>query len=683
MGAPLPDDPCLERIDREPLAGGPARVVELLATGTNGGAQEHLFSLLTRMDRERYEVTVVSLSHGSSVRRLQRAGFDVRVIEEAEDSAAVESLARLLDELRPDVLHNHMYRAEVVGTRAALTLAEACGRRPWVISTVHSSRVRSLEDRERLRALTPFIDHMIAVSKAIERKIADEGRLGAPVSRIYNGVDLQRYDHLAACCTLHEEYSLPDGGPIVGVVARLEPEKGHPTLLEAWPTVLRAAPDARLLIVGEGSQRDALEAQAAALGIAGQVVFTGRRDDVPAVTAALDVAVLPSYREAQGLTILEAMALGRPVVASNVGGIPEMIEDGLTGLLVPPHDAGRARRGHRAAAAGPPVRRHAGPRRPRPGPRALLYRADGPGRRDALRRGRPRSPRRRAGRRLTIARPVPSGRCQDAPLWCMVELILPEGRSVMPEVRPAPSPDAEPIITQPLVAVVIPALNEAGKIGRVLDKLPRDGRFEAIVVDDGSSDGTGDEARAHGAAVVLRHEQRRGVGAAIRTGFECGVVRGRPWLALLSGDDQHEPAELVGALEEALDSGAEYVQGSRWLRGGRVDGDSGGRGFGTRIYSVAFSLLSLHRVTDATNGFRVFRSSILADPAVDLSQAWLDSYDLEPYLLYKAIRRGYRVIEHPVTVRYHRHEGFTKMRGLRDWWRLFRPALLLRLGVKH
>jgi glycosyltransferase involved in cell wall biosynthesis len=152
-------------------------------------------------------------------------------------------------------------------------------------------------------------------------------------------VDLQRYDHQQPCCTLPEEYGMEPGSKLVGVVARMEPEKGHPTLLEAWPAVVRAVPDAYLLVVGEGSQRQALEQQARDLRIAHRVVFTGRRDDVPAVTAALDVAVLPSYREAQGLTILEAMALARPVVASNVGGIPEMIEDGVTGLLVEPHDA--------------------------------------------------------------------------------------------------------------------------------------------------------------------------------------------------------------------------------------------------------------------------------------------------------------------------------------------------------
>src|SRR5664280_2143340 len=110
-----------------------------------------------------------------------------------------------------------------------------------------------------------------------------------------------------------------------------------------------------------------------------------------------------------------------------------------------------------------------------------------------------------------------------------------------------------------LVAVIIPALNEAGKIGRVLDKMPRDGRFEAIVVDDGSTDGTGDEAREHGAAVVVRHQVRGGDGAAIRDGWKAGLARNRLYLALVSGDDQHEPDELAGALDRLIAGKADYI----------------------------------------------------------------------------------------------------------------------------
>src|SRR3954452_20299392 len=340
VSAPSSLDPCLEVVDRPSLVGGQRiRVVELLATGTNGGAQEHLYSLVTRMDDRRYDVSVVALSPGSAVRKLQRAGIPTLVIDDPDDAIAVGALAAHLAELRPDVIHNHMFRAETVGTRAAIALAEVGQRRPYVVSTIHSSRVRSDEDRQVLRDLTPQMDQLIAVSKMIERKLVDEGRATIPVRRIYNGVDLSRYDHVEQRCTLPDEYGIEPGSELVGIVARLEPEKGHATLLEAWPSVLHAVPDAYLLIVGEGSRRPSLEAQARDLRIAHRVIFTGRRDDVPAVTDALDVAVLPSYREAQGLSILEAMARSRPVVASNVGGIPEMVEDGRTGLLVEPHEA--------------------------------------------------------------------------------------------------------------------------------------------------------------------------------------------------------------------------------------------------------------------------------------------------------------------------------------------------------
>jgi glycosyltransferase involved in cell wall biosynthesis len=332
-------------------------VTQVMASGAGGGAQVHVQNLVTRLPADRFDAEVVSLSDGPAVRRLRAQGVSVQLIESEDDVTAHNQLLALLMARPPQVVHNHMYRAEVIGTRAALSLAEAGHPRPYIVGTVHSSRLRSTDDRQAIRHLTPAMDRLIAVSRSIVAKLLDEGRTGAPVELIYNGVDLQRYEYTEACCTLPEEYGFPEGSPLVGVVARLEPEKGHATLLEAWPLVLEGVPEARLLVIGEGSQRAALEARAEELGLLGEpchgdacvgtrharpgakVVFTGLRDDVPAVTAALDVAVLPSYREAQGLAILEAMALRRPVVATAVGGVPEMVEHERTGLLVPAHDA--------------------------------------------------------------------------------------------------------------------------------------------------------------------------------------------------------------------------------------------------------------------------------------------------------------------------------------------------------
>ncbi len=331
-------------------------VTQLMASGAGGGAQVHVQSLVEHLDPERFDVQVISLSDGPAVRRIRAQGKCVHVIDVTDDDLALEAVLALLRVRPPDILHNHMYRAEIIGTRAALALAEGGSPRPYVIGTVHSSRVRSEEDKALLRWLTPSMDRLIAVSKAIVAKLEAEGRTAAPIELIYNGVDLKRYEYTEACCTLPEEYGFPEGAPLVGVIARLEPEKGHATLIEAWPRVLKQVPEARLLIVGEGSQRATLEAQADALNLLGcgcspdhsvgtkharpdaKILFTGLRDDVPAVTAALDVSVLPSYREAQGLAILEAMALRRPVVATRVGGVPEMIDHGRTGLLVPSRD---------------------------------------------------------------------------------------------------------------------------------------------------------------------------------------------------------------------------------------------------------------------------------------------------------------------------------------------------------
>jgi len=311
------------------------RLLQLLATGGTGGAQESYTGLLLRLDRARYEVRALSLSRGHAVQRLRRLGVEVEVIDAPDDEAAVRELAAYLRREEIDLVHAHMYRAEVVGTRAALAAGTAV-----IMATVHSSRVRSPEDVAALAALTPAMDRLIVPSQAIAHKVRAEGRGAARFSVVPNGVDLARFALPAGPCTLRDEYAIPCEEVLIGVVARLEPEKGHRYLIEAMPGLLERAPRTWLAIIGEGSTCDALRAQAAALPdeVRSRIVFTGRRVDISAVSADLDVAVVPSLREAQGISILEAMARRRPVVASAVGGIPEVLTDGVDGLLVPPAD---------------------------------------------------------------------------------------------------------------------------------------------------------------------------------------------------------------------------------------------------------------------------------------------------------------------------------------------------------
>ena len=312
------------------------RVLQLLATGGSGGAQESYTGLLLGLDRTRYDVRALSLSAGSAVQRLRGLGVAVDVIDEADDELAVRELAAWLRREEIDLVHAHMYRAEVIGTRAAVAAGTAV-----IVATVHSSRVRSAEDVGTLASLTPQMDRLVVPSASIERKVRAEGRGAARFAIVPNGIDLSRFSGLVRPCALRREYGIPSSAPLLGVIARLEPEKGHRHLVAAMPAILEAVPDAWLAVIGEGSEADALRAQAASLGrrVAGRIVFTGRRDDVSAVTADLTVAVLPSLREAQGISLLEAMARRVPVVASDVGGIPEVITDGVDGRLVPPGDA--------------------------------------------------------------------------------------------------------------------------------------------------------------------------------------------------------------------------------------------------------------------------------------------------------------------------------------------------------
>jgi len=230
------------------------------------------------------------------------------------------------------------------------------------------------------------------------------------------------------------------------------------------------------------------------------------------------------------------------------------------------------------------------------------------------------------------------------------------------------------------ILLVLPALNEAGKIGRTIAKVPAGVVDEILLVDDGSTDGTGEEAAALG-ATVLRHPRNMGVGAAIRSGILYADAHGFDVVVVAASDDQDVPAEIPRLLKPLDEGKAEFVQGSRYRRGGQRVHHPLSRTVMTWWYSVMFSALALRLVTDGTNGFRAFRTkTALSFP---LDQEWLNHYELEPYLYLRCLQRGV-AREVPVTKVYpaERKVGYTKMRPFRDWWGIFRPLLLVRLGLR-
>lgn len=233
---------------------------------------------------------------------------------------------------------------------------------------------------------------------------------------------------------------------------------------------------------------------------------------------------------------------------------------------------------------------------------------------------------------------------------------------------------------QQRILLVIPAYNEQGKIGIVVRKVPRELGLTIIVVDDCSTDETAAEAAVAGAHVI-RHECNLGVGGAIRTGIDYALEHHYDVVSVISGDDQHDPSELLGLLSPIILDDYDLVQGSRRLQGLQAPNIPLLRRLLTAIYSITFRLLTGFPCTDATNGGRAFHVRILADQKINLWQDWLNTYELEPYLLFQAIRAGFRVTEAPMKVIYH-NNGTTKMKPIRDWWRIFRPMVYLSLGLK-
>jgi dolichol-phosphate mannosyltransferase len=230
------------------------------------------------------------------------------------------------------------------------------------------------------------------------------------------------------------------------------------------------------------------------------------------------------------------------------------------------------------------------------------------------------------------------------------------------------------------IAAVIPAYHEEAHMDTVVKRVRDCGCVERIyVIDDGSVDRTAELAKLAG-AVVVTQKVNMGVGAAIRSGFVRARQDGFDIAVVMGGDNQDDPTQIPRLLKPMLDGGYDLVQGSRWLAGGDTHNIPLFRRFTTQLYALIIRVCTGFPFTDGTNGFRAVRLSIL--DKIDLTPEWLNRYELEPYLLYKAVKLGFKIKEAAVTKSYFLKEGYTKMVPVLDWWRILRPVIFLRLGIK-
>ncbi len=312
-------------------------VLHLIETSGPGGAEKMLISLVENLDPGQYRSIICLLKDGWLNTQLCQRGFDTVIIPQQKglDPGWIYKCIKLIRQKKIDLLHTHEFAMNVYGCIAAWIT------RIPVITTVHGRSYYG--DRWRRRLAYQFVAkhslRMVAVSEDIRRFMIEQVSVRSRyLITIYNGIDPKVYCTTEDGIQIKKELKIADAAPVIGTIGNLYPVKGHTYLLKAAVQVVRNYPEAVFLFIGRGNLLNQLQEEAGRGGIAKNVRFLGFREDIAAFLQTMDIFVLPSLSEGLPLSLLEAMAAGKPAVATNVGGNPEVMLDGETGFLVPPKD---------------------------------------------------------------------------------------------------------------------------------------------------------------------------------------------------------------------------------------------------------------------------------------------------------------------------------------------------------
>ncbi|KUO50460.1 MAG: hypothetical protein APF76_07320 [Desulfitibacter sp. BRH_c19] len=317
-----------------------------------GGMYNHVQSLIKNINPAIYESILVCPARVAAKMNTNCKVYNLELTENITPSNDLKTLNKLIHIVnveKPDLIHTHGAKAGVFGRLAAKRLGAISG----TVSTVHNfiyqcpaSWLKGKLFSYFQRQLVPSADHYIAVSNALANNLCFNENLSKDkISVIYNGVNLKDFEMMFDCNAAKEALLLDIKEPVVGVIARLIPEKGVQHFLKMADIVSKKLPGCQFLIIGSGPLRDSLVDQAYDMGIEARIIFCGYRKDIPMLLPIINVLVIPSLSEGLSITALEAMASRRPIVAYNTGGLPELIVNEETGLVVKKGDINGLSRG--------------------------------------------------------------------------------------------------------------------------------------------------------------------------------------------------------------------------------------------------------------------------------------------------------------------------------------------------
>jgi glycosyltransferase involved in cell wall biosynthesis len=314
------------------------KVLQLISSGGYYGAENMLLNLCASQEKARCENSLllfynVHVPNVEFYERARRRGLSVRMVhcKGRADWRAVRQIEEYIQEDAVDLVHTHGYKADLYGYLAAWRCHKP------VVATCHNwvggTAALGIYNHLDRMALKKF-NALAAVSDAVAQRLLAFGVPSEKIKTIANGIDVAAFERAHPLPLLKAE-----GSTVVGVVARLDLQKGFEYLLRAARELCKTFPGLKIVIAGEGPDRNRIEEMIQQYGLQSSVVLAGQQSNMPAVYAAMDIFVLPSLNEGLPMTVLEAMAASKPVIATRVGAIPSVIKDGENGLLVAPKDS--------------------------------------------------------------------------------------------------------------------------------------------------------------------------------------------------------------------------------------------------------------------------------------------------------------------------------------------------------